>query len=143
MKQLPLIDTIPCDKFDLLSKEEVIELAKGYDDVIRQLQATIEETNKEILKSEHSQFLLNEIVLKITNKLFGKSTEKSEKKSSPNKHKKEPRQRVLLPSDRYPNLDVIEKRVELDKAPMCLCCNKEISKYFQMFTRLALIFDFC
>lgn len=126
MKQLPLIDTVPCDKFDLLSKEEVIELAKGYADVIRQLQTTIEETNKEILKSEHTQFLLNEIVLNITNKLFGKSSEKSSKKSSTNKPKKQPRQRVLLPSERYPNLDVIEKRVELDKAPMCLCCNKEM-----------------
>jgi len=126
MKQLPLIDTVPCDKFDLLSKEEVIELAKGYADVIRQLQTTIEETNKEILKSEHTQFLLNEIVLKITNKLFGKSSEKSDRKSTPNKKKKEPRKRVLLPSERYPNLDVIEKRVELNPAPMCLCCKKEM-----------------
>lgn len=80
MKQLPLIDTVPCDKFDLLSKEEVIELAKGYADIIRQLQTTIEETHKKILKSEHTQFLLNEIVLNITNKLFGKSSEKSAKK---------------------------------------------------------------
>ena len=59
MKQLPLIDTVPCEKFDILSREEVIELAKGYADVIRQLQATIEETNKQILNSEQTQFLLN------------------------------------------------------------------------------------
>jgi transposase len=126
MKQLPLIDTVPCDKFDILSKEEVIELAKGYADVIRQLQATIEETNKQILKSEHTQFLLNELVINITNKLFGKSSEKSAKKFNPDKKNKEPRKRVLLPSERYPNLDVIEKRVELDKLPTCPCCNKDM-----------------
>lgn len=126
MKQLPLIDTVPCDKFDLLSKEEVIELAKGYADVIRQMQAAIDETNKKILSFELNHFLLNEIVLNITNKLFGKSSEKSDKKSTSVKNKKEPRKRVLLPSERYPNLDIIEKRVELDRAPVCLCCNKEM-----------------
>ena len=126
MKQLPLIDTVPCEKFDILSREEVIELAKGYADVIRQLQVTIEETNKQILNSEHTQFLLNEIVINITNKLFGKSSEKSAKKSSPDKNKKETRKRVLLPSERYPNLDIIEKRVVPDKAPVCQCCSKEM-----------------
>jgi len=126
MKQLPLIDTVPCDKFDLLSKEEVIELAKGYADVIRQLQATIEETNKKILNSEHTHFLLNEIVINITNKLFGKSSEKAAKKSNPDKKNKEARKRVLLPSERYPNLNIIEKRVVLDEAPVCQCCSKEM-----------------
>lgn len=126
MKQSELFEPIPCDKYDLLTREDAIELAKGYADAIRQLQEKIENQNKELCKSEQTKFLLNEQVLNIRNKLFGKSSEKSDNKASPDKKKKEPRKRVLLPSERYPNLDVIEKRVELEKLPTCPCCSKEM-----------------
>lgn len=124
--QQNLFEPIPCDKYDLLTREDAIELAKGYADAIRQLQEKLEEQNKKLLSSEQIKFLLNEQVISIKNKLFGKSSEKSDKKTPTKKEKKDPRKRVLLPSERYPNLDVIEKRVELDKIPVCLCCNKEM-----------------
>ena len=121
-----LFESIPCDKYDLLSREDAIELAKGYADAIRQLQGKLEEQNKKLCQSEQVRFLLNEQALNIKNKLFGKSSEKSPRNPSRDKAKKEPRKRVLLPSERYPNLDVIEKLVELDKAPTCPCCQKEM-----------------
>jgi transposase len=31
-----------------------------------------------------------------------------------------------LPSERYPNLDVIQKRIELDKLPICPCCSEDM-----------------
>ncbi len=126
MKQSQLFERIPCDRYDLLTREDAIELAKGYADAIRQLQEKIENQNKELCKSEQTKFLLNEQVLNIRNRLFGKSSEKSDKKLTPDKKKKDPRKRVLLPSERYPNLDVIEKRVELEKLPTCPCCTKEM-----------------
>ena len=126
MKQSELFEQIPCDKYDLLTREDAIELAKGYADAIRQLQEKIDNQNKELCKSEQTKFLLNEQVLNIRNRLFGKSSEKSDKKTPPDKKKKDPRKRVLLPSERYPNLDVIEKRVELEKLPTCPCCTKEM-----------------
>lgn len=126
MKQSQLFEPIPCDKYDLLTREDAIELAKGYADAIRQLQEKLENQNKELCKSEQTQFLLNEQVLNIKNRIFGKSSEKSDKKSTLSKEKKEPRKRVLLPSERYPNVDIIEKRVELDKLPTCPCCSKEM-----------------
>jgi transposase len=126
MKQQKLFESIPCDKYDLLSREDAIELAKGYADTIRQLQNKLEEQSKKLLSSEQVQFLLNEHIINIKNKLFGKSSEKSDKKSLANKPKKEPRKRVLLPSERYPNLDVIEKLVTLDKLPTCPCCSKQM-----------------
>jgi transposase len=126
MKQQNLFDPIPCDKYDLLTRDDLVTLAKGYEDAIRQLQEKLEKQNKEILKTEQTSFLLNEQVINIKNKLFGKSSEKSDKKTPPNKAKKEPRKRILLPSERYPNLDVIEKLVELDKLPTCPCCTKEM-----------------
>jgi transposase len=125
MQQI-LLDSIPCDKYDLLTREDAIELAKGYADAIRQLQEKLEAQAKEILKSEQTHFLLADKAINITNRLFGKSSEKSGKKSSKNRSDKDPRKRVLLPSERYPNVDIIEKRVELDKLPACPCCSKEM-----------------
>jgi|LauGreDrversion4_2_1035121.scaffolds.fasta_scaffold73754_4 transposase len=126
MKQQLLFETLPFNKYDLLTKDEVVVIAKAYEDAIRQLQEKLERQNKEILKGEQTSFLLNEQVIIIKNKLFGKSSEKSEKKSPVNKSKNEPRKRILLPSERYPNLDVIEKRVELDKLPTCPCCTSKM-----------------
>lgn len=126
MKQQKLFESIPCDKYDLLSREDAIELAKGYADAIRQLQNKLEEQNKKLLSSEQVQFLLNEHIINIKNKLFGKSSEKSDKKSRDKKSKLPVRKRVLLPSERYPSLDVIEKLVTLDQAPACPCCAKEM-----------------
>lgn len=102
MKQQKLFDPIPCDKYDLLSREDLVTLAKGYEDAIRQLQEKLEKQTKELLKTEQTSFLLNEQIINIKNKIFGKSSEKSDKKTSPNKTKKEPRKRILLPSERYP-----------------------------------------
>ena len=81
MKQSELFEQIPCDKYDLLTREDAIELAKGYADAIRQLQEKIDNQNKELCKSEQTKFLLNEQVLNIRNRLFGKSSEKSDKKT--------------------------------------------------------------
>jgi len=121
-----LLKIIPADKYDLLTKEEIVALHKDTEDLLRQVIKHNNELTAKLLSGEQKEFLLGEQLINIKNKLFGKSSEKSDKKSSSNKVKKEPRKRVLLPSERYPNLDVIEKRVELDKLPMCQCCNKEM-----------------
>lgn len=121
-----LFEPIPCDKYDLLTKKEVIELNKANEDLNRQMRQYIETLHLKILKGEQKEFLLNEQLINIKNKLFAKSSEKSDKTSSDKKSKKPPRKRVLLPSERYPNLDVIEKLVTLDKAPTCPCCSKEM-----------------
>jgi len=126
MKQSQLFEPIPCDKYDLLTREDAIALARGYEDAIRQLQEKIEIQNKELFKTEQTQFLLSEQIINIKNRLFGKSSEKSEKIPAPEKKKKEPRKRILLPSERYPNVEVIEKLVELDKLPQCACCSKDM-----------------
>jgi len=128
MKQQLLFESIPVNKYDLLSKEDLITLAKGYEDVIRQLQVKMEEKDRELFKTEQINFLINEQVINIKNMLFGKSSERSTKKSSENKIKKESRKRILLTSERYPNLDIMEKVVGLDKIPTCPCCSKTMKE---------------
>ena len=126
MKQELLFESIPADKYDLLSKEEMVSLVKGYEDLVKQVIKRNNELEEKILQGEQKSFLLNDQVIAIKNKLFGKSSEKSDKKSVRHRKNKEPRKRVLLPSERYPNVDIIEKRVELDKLPSCPCCSKEM-----------------
>ncbi len=126
MDQELLLKTIPADKYDLLTKEEVIALHKDTEDLLKQIIQHNNELTARLLQGEQKEFLLGEQLIKIKNRLFGKSSEKSDKNKLTNKSKKDPRKRVLLPSERYPNLDVIEKRVELDKLPTCPCCTKEM-----------------
>ena len=127
MNQQYLFDSIPCDKYDLLTKDEVIDLAKGYEDLLRQMQTKFAKLEAKVLAGEQLSFRLGEQLINIKNKLFGKSSERSAKKSGEKKKKKDPKKRVRLPSIRYPNLDIIEKDVTFDELPSCPCCRSQMS----------------
>jgi len=120
-----IFDPIPCDKFDLLSKEEVVELCKGLQDFNRQLQTALSEATAKITSGEQKSFLLNEQLINIKHRLFGKSSEKS-KTGAKGPSGQSSKKRVLLPSERYPGLDIIEKDVTLDKEPNCPCCSSKM-----------------
>ena len=126
MQEQYLFEPLPDDKIEELTPEEMKIILRGERDLIRQYKNYINELESELFKSQQKSFLLEEQSIQIKHRLFGKSSEKSDKKSSASKSNKEPRKRVLLPSERYPNLDIIQKRVELDKLPACPCCAKEM-----------------
>lgn len=121
-----LFNDYPEDKLNFLSKEELIILLNGEHSLNKQLHQHIDELHAKYLATEQKEFLLGEQLINIKNKLFGKSSEKSDRNPSLNKEKKDPQKRILLTSERYPNLDVIEKLVTLDKLPTCPCCSKEM-----------------
>ena len=127
MNQQYLFDPIPCDKYDLLTKEEIIGLNKDQADLIRQMQKALDEAYTQLLAGEQKNFNLGEQLINIKNKLFGRSSEKSAKGPRENKKGKKSKKRVRLPSDRYPNLDVIEKDVTFDELPSCPCCSSKMS----------------
>ncbi|MCB9062350.1 MAG: IS66 family transposase [Halobacteriovoraceae bacterium] len=122
MNQQYLFEPIPNDKYDLLTKDELIQLHKSEQNLNHQLQKYIEKLHNKITSAEQKSFLLEEQTINIKHRLFGKSSEKSDKPRANNKDKKPPRKRVLLPSERYPNIDVMVKDVELDELPNCPCC---------------------
>lgn len=126
MQEQYLLEPLSDDKIDELTPEEMKIILRGERDLIRQYKSYINDLESELFKNQQKTFLLEEQSIQIKHRLFGKSSEKSDKKSSPDKKKKEPRKRVLLPSERYPNLDIVEKRVELDKLPTCPCCSKDM-----------------
>lgn len=122
-----LLEPLPDDKIDQLTPEEMKIILRGERDLIRQYKNYINELESELFKTQQKSFLLEEHSILIKHRLFGKSSEKSDKTPAPEKKKKEPRKRVLLPSERYPNVEIIEKRVELDKLPQCPCCSKDMN----------------
>ena len=60
MKQQYLFDSIPNDKYDLLSKEEVVQLNKDNENLIRQMKDHIDQLHSKYLASEQKSFLLEE-----------------------------------------------------------------------------------
>lgn len=122
-----LFKTIPEEKLDTLSKEELKILLRGEQSLVSQMQQHIDKLHAKYLATEQRSFLLQEQTINIKHRLFGKSSEKSDKKDKSRKPKKSSRKRILLPSDRYPSLDIIEKTVELDELPSCPCCSSQMS----------------
>lgn len=123
MKQDYLFEPIPGDKYDLLTKDEVVILNKGNENLIAQMQKYIKELETDKFKNEQKTFLLEEQIIQIKHRLFGKSSEKSDLKSLTPKDKKPARKKIQLPSERYPNIPVVEKIVTLDTPPQCQTCN--------------------
>jgi transposase len=127
-EQPHLFEPIPLDKLDLLTREELVILLKGERDISRQLATHVQRL--EALNEELKQrsLLIQDQYITIKNKLFGKSSERSRTSSEDSERgiKKNKKKRILLPSERYPNLPLIERHVTLDKMPECSCCGSEM-----------------
>lgn len=121
-----LFEPVPEELLEQLTLDEMKVLLRGERDLNRQYKSYINELESELFKSQQKSFLLEDQSIQIKHRLFGKSSEKMPRDSASKKSSKPPRKRVLLPSERYPNLEVIEKLVTLDKAPSCPCCAKEM-----------------
>jgi transposase len=126
-EQRHLFETAPLERYQLLSKEELITLAVGYEKVI----AVINKDNNRLraLNSEleQKQLFTEEQFITIKNKLFGKSSERSARRSSTSEGSgKGKKKKVQLPSERYPNAPLIERHITLDNLPKCKCCGSEM-----------------
>jgi hypothetical protein len=116
-----LFDAVPVDRFQILTKEELVELAKQHQKIILKFQdhiKKIESLNEEL---QQRSLLIEDQYVTIKNKLFGKSSERTTKPKAGDKGEKPKKTRVLLPSERYPNAPLIERHITLDN-PQCQCC---------------------
>ena len=127
-----LFEPIPCDKLDTLSKEDFKILVQGMQDTINQLHALNAKLKDDQVKKYLQTVLLNEQYVLLRSKFFGRSSEKSPSKDLKRSHaesqqKLPPKERVQLPSLRYPNAPLVEKEIEFKEIPNCSCCNKQLS----------------
>lgn len=128
INQQNLFEPVPVNRFQVLSHEELVILACQHQKIIDQFSKKIQKL--EALNGEltQRQFCLNEQFITIKNKLFGKSSERSEhNKSASTSSSKDKKKKVLLPSERYPNAPLIERHITLDNLPKCKCCGSEMA----------------
>ena len=130
MTQDELFQSIPQDKLELQSKEDLIQYIKFQQKLL--ISVNNEKNRLASLNEEIKQrsLLVNDQHIILKNKLFGKSSEKSANKENFSELKK-PKvpgsRKVLLPSERYPDAPLIEREVELTHLPSCKCCNAQMS----------------
>lgn len=119
---------VPVEKFSLLTKEELIVYLKGEQSLRIQLQKEVENLRsfKEELKQK--SYTVNELLITVKNKLFGRSSERATRPQSGGSQtgNKEKKKRVLLPSLRYPDAPLIERHITLDLLPSCGACGTEM-----------------
>jgi transposase len=135
MDQKYLFEPIPCDKFDILTKEELIVLLKGEEKLRIAFQKENEELKRQRDYLQQKTFLIENQFVTIKNKIFGKSSEKSPKTGTENisretetqtQAQKIPKTKVQLPSLRYPNAPLIERDIEMVELPSCNCCGHQM-----------------
>lgn len=125
-EQQNLFEPIPLTKYQLLSKDELITLAVGYEKMI----VAINKDNDRLRAINHElkqkNLFVDDQFITIKNKLFGRSSERSAGSARSNKSSGQKKKKVQLPSERYPNAPLIERHITLDNMPKCKCCGEEM-----------------
>lgn len=129
MKQDQLFETIPRHKFESLSKSELIEFNEAQARVIEQFKKELARLQAEKQKADQQSLLVDDKYIFLKKKFFGRSSEKESASeldlSIPAEPKKNPKTRVLLPSQRYPHLSLEVEDLELKTLPTCACCGEK------------------
>lgn len=127
MSQDYLFKPAPRGRLQMLSREEMIRYIELQDDLIGRVTKDNERLRGLNNELKQKSIYIDEQLINIKNKLFGKSSEKEPSKEDREKVKaKNGKKKVLLPSLRYPDAPLIERRIELDKLPQCKCCNNQM-----------------
>lgn len=130
MQQAILFEPIPLEKIDLLSREDLIVLARGEQRLRIQIQRDNERLRALNEELKQRSFSVDDLLIVLKNKVFGKSSEKSKRGEGDGEAKKKSKaqgkKRVLLPSERYPDATLIERHVELAEPPTCKCCSAQM-----------------
>jgi transposase len=126
-EQQNLFETAPVERYELLTKEELITLALGYERAIKAINKDNDRLRAINSELEQKKLFVDEQLINIKNKLFGKSSERSVKKISTSPQPTLSRKKkIQLPSERYPEAPLIERHVTLDELPKCKCCQSEM-----------------
>lgn len=129
VNQDELFESIPRHKFEGLSKGELIEFNEAQARVIESFKKEIARLQAEKSQLEQQSLLVDDKYIFLKKKFFGRSSEKESvidlNLELPEELKKDPKTRVLLPSQRYSHLAIEVEDLELKNLPICECCGSE------------------
>jgi len=124
-----LFEPVPADRFDLLTHEELLKFCKLQQKVNERMYKEVQRLRTLRDELEQKTILIEDQYIVLKNKVFGKASEKEgrEEPEKENKKKKaDPKTKVQLPSERYPDATRIERHVEFQEAPDCKCCGEKL-----------------
>ena len=133
-----ILRPIPEELLLSCSRKDLLVLLRGEQSIRQQLQAEIQRLNLLQKNLEEELLEIEGQYVRVKNKIFGKSSEKTARedagddsppKDSSDKNPKKPRDlsRKLL-SERYPNAEILEKKIEFETPPACRSCGSEMSE---------------
>ena len=131
-----ILRPIPDELFPLCSRRDLLGLLRGEQSIRLQMQEKLDRLEAEKAALEEQVLEIEGQYVRIKNKIFGKSSEKSppppapaaksdEEQDKPKKEKKE-NSAPRLPSERYPNAEIIEKELKLETPPSCRSCGLDM-----------------
>ncbi len=125
---------VPVEGYNRLTDEQKLALYKGQNRLIGDMQKLIEELRKKAEQAEQRSLLVEQQIVHLQSRIFSPSSEKSVFEKPPKEAEeniqtdpKPKRDRILLPSERYPNALRKEINLTLEKAPECRCCGHQMS----------------
>lgn len=122
MKAIDILKPVSRDQLKTLSRNELVELLLGEQDLRAQAEAFAKAMAEE-------KYLIGEKYVRIKNRVFAPSSEKSPRGQNERKapgDRKKPKDRTRLPSERYPDATILEQEIELVPPPPCTCCGNEM-----------------
>jgi len=126
MTQKELFKTIEKHRLESFSSDEVFKFVDAQARVIEDLarENALLKSRKEDLKQISFQF--DEEYLTIKGKFLGSSSTPQTASKEKSKSSKKRKKKVQLPSERYPEADVIEQEISFRDKPNCKCCGGEM-----------------
>lgn len=130
MNQEKLFEPVARHKLESLNRGELIEFSDAQARVIEQFKKEIARLQAEKENLEQQSLLVDDKYIFLKKKFFGRSSEREpasleELNLEIPKEVKDPKARVLLPSQRYPHLAIEVEDLELKTNPTCSCCGAE------------------
>lgn len=112
-----------------LNKEDMALLLFHEQKLRLQLQSFYHEAKAANVELQEKVLLLEEQYVVLKNQFFAKSSEKSEPQEKANnaKSKKKRKKKCQKPSERYPNIALIKRDLELQTPPTCTLCNETMT----------------
>lgn len=107
-----------------LKKEDLALLLHHEQKIRLQLQSFYNEAVAANVELQEKKLLLEEQYVLLKNQFFAKSSERSEPhpKQPPKHRKRKKRKKCQKPSERYPDIALIKRDVELETPPACTLC---------------------
>lgn len=128
MQQIELNSSQKTTKFDLLSREDLIQKNTILEDELARAIREIYELRNQRITDEQLQFLMAENIESLQQTVFGRKSERYKKPAKRDDDdgavKKEKKPRVKKLSERYPNIPVRTETITMNPVPCCADCQK-------------------